>query len=210
MATSGTAFESLRDRSRVAVLMEHPLRLAIVHAASAPGSATEIAAGLGVSRQRVNYHIGRLRRAGFLVPAGRRKRRGFIEQRYAATAQGYVVDSKALGPVGVRVDQVQDRLSADYLVALSAQLQDELGEVIGKAARQGKRVATMSLSAEIRFTSPAQRTRFAQALQHAVAQVVARHSAPAQTSDGKPLTGRVYRLMVGCYPPPAPDPHRTD
>jgi DNA-binding transcriptional ArsR family regulator len=195
--------ESVRDRTRAGALMEHPLRLAILHAAATPRSATEIAAGLGLPRQRVNYHIGRLRRAGFLVPAGRRRRRGLFEQRYTASAQAYVLDPEVLGPVGARVDLIRDQLSADYLVALSTQVQSDLGQVLTEATRQGKRVATMSISTEIRFTSPEQRTRFAHALERAVARLVRHYTAPARAADGEPLSGRLFRLVVGCYPPPA-------
>src|SRR5688572_11587861 len=120
MTLPATVIESVKDRTRVGALVEHPLRLAILRAAAEPRSATEIAAGLGLPRQRVNYHIGRLRRAGFLVPAGRRRRRGLFEQRYTATAQAYVVDPEVLGPVLARPDGIADRLSAEYLVALSA------------------------------------------------------------------------------------------
>jgi DNA-binding transcriptional ArsR family regulator len=203
MAASLPPVESVRERSRVGALVEHPLRLAILHAASAPSSATEIAAGLGLPRQRVNYHIGRLRRAGFLVPAGRRKRRGLFEQRYVATAQAYVLDPAVLGPVRARTDLISDRLSAEYLVALSSQIQSDLSQVLSEAAHLDKRVATMSISAEIRFAGPEQRADFARGLERAIARLVGRYAGPAQSADGKPLSGRLFRLVVGCYPPPA-------
>jgi DNA-binding transcriptional ArsR family regulator len=193
----------------VGALVEHPLRLAILRAAAEPRSATEIAAGLGLPRQRVNYHIGRLRRAGFLVPAGRRRRRGLFEQRYTATAQTYVVDPEVLGPVLARPDRIADRLSAEYLVALAAQIQGDLGQVMHEAARQDKRVATLSLSTEIRFAGPQQRARFARELEHALTRLVARYADPATTADGAPAPGRLFRLVVGCYPPPAPSPPGT-
>jgi DNA-binding transcriptional ArsR family regulator len=203
MTAPAAPLESVRDRTRVGALVAHPLRLAILQAAAAPSSATEIAARLGVPRQRVNYHVTRLRRAGFLVPAGRRRRRGLFEQRYAASAQAYVVDTGVLGPLGARAEHIADRMSAEYLVALSSQTQSELGQVMAEASQAGKRVATMSLSTEVRFTSPEQRARFARALEGAVTRLIARQSAPARTADGRPLPGRLFRLVVGCYPPPA-------
>jgi DNA-binding transcriptional ArsR family regulator len=199
--------ESVRDRTRVGALVEHPLRLAILQAAASPRSATEIAAGLGLPRQRVNYHIGRLRRAGFLVPADRRRRRGLFEQRYTATARAYVVDPGVLGPVRARLEQITDRLSAEYLVALAIQMQGDLGQVMGEATAEGKRVATLSISTEFRFLDPAQRARFAQELERAIKRVVGRCAAPAVAADGKPAPGRLFRLVVGCYPPP-PTPRR--
>jgi biotin operon repressor len=188
--------------------MAHPLRLAILQAAaSAPHSATEIAAGLGIPRQRVNYHVARLRRAGFLVPAARRKRRGLHEQQYTASAQAYVVDPGILGSLGARAERIEDRLSADYLVALAAQTQSELGQVMADAGQAGKRVATLSVSADVRFSSPEQRARFARALELAITRLIARHAAPARADDGRPLPGRLFRLVVGCYPPPATPRH---
>jgi DNA-binding transcriptional ArsR family regulator len=204
MSALPMALESVRDQSRVGALVEHPLRLAILRAAAEPRSATEIAAGLGLPRQRVNYHIGRLKRAGFLIPAERRRRRGLYEQRYRASATAYVVAPEALGPVGVQPDRVEDRLSAEYLVALAAQAQGELGQVLTEAARQGKRVATLSISTDVRFTSPQQRARFARALHRAITRVVGRYGGPSTTSEGEPAAGRLFRLVIGCYPPPAP------
>jgi DNA-binding transcriptional ArsR family regulator len=203
MSVPAIAVESVRDRSRVGALVEHPLRLAILRAAAEPRSATEIAAGLGLPRQRVNYHIGRLRRAGFLVPAERRRRRGLFEQRYTASARAYVVAPEALGPVAARADQMEDRMSAEYLLALAAQTQGDLGQALADAARQGKRVATLSISTEVRFTSPEQRARFARALQKAITRVVGRHTSPSSTAEGAPAAGRLFRLVVGCFPPPA-------
>ena len=210
MTTSIPPLESIRERTRVGALVEHPLRLAILQAAVSPRSATEIAAGLGLPRQRVNYHIGRLRRAGFLVPADRRRRRGLFEQRYTATARAYVVDPGVLGPVRARVDQIADRVSAEYLVALATQVQGDLSQVMGDAAAEGKRVATLSISTEVRFLNPGQRARFAQALERAVKRLVGRHAAPATAADGGPAPGRLFRLVVGCYPPPTSPGARGD
>jgi DNA-binding transcriptional ArsR family regulator len=203
MPLAPVPLETVRDRSRVGTLVEHPLRIAILRAAAEPRSATEIAAGLGLPRQRVNYHLGRLRRAGFLVPAERRRRRGLFEQRYRASAMAYVVSPEALGPVAAEADRIEDRLSAEYLVALAAQVQGDLGQVAAAASRQGKRVATLSISTEVRFTSPAQRARFARALQRALTRVVGRYAGPSTTAEGGPAAGRLFRLVVGCYPPPA-------
>jgi DNA-binding transcriptional ArsR family regulator len=200
-ASAPLELESVRDRARVGALVEHPLRLAILRAAASPRSATEIAAGLGLPRQRVNYHIGRLRRAGFLVPADRRRRRGLFEQRYTATARAYMVDPRAMGPVQARLDRIADRLSADYLLALSSQVQSDLGQVMVEAAAAGKRVATLSISTEVRFRDAEQRARFARELERAIKRVVGRYSDPAVSADGDPGPGRLFRLMVGCYPP---------
>jgi DNA-binding transcriptional ArsR family regulator len=205
-AVTPRELESVRERARVGALVEHPLRLAILRAATSPRSATEIAAGLGLPRQRVNYHIGRLRRAGFLIPADRRRRRGLFEQRYTATARAYLVDPGALGPVQASLERIADRLSAEYLLALSSQVQSDLSRVMGEAAASGKSVATLSISTEVRFIDAEQRARFTRELERVIKRMVGRYAAPAVTADGEPAKGRLFRLVVGCYPPPAREP----
>jgi DNA-binding transcriptional ArsR family regulator len=78
--------ETVRDGRRAALLVQHPLRSQILNIARAPMSPSAIAAELGESRQKVNYHVKQLRRAGFLRPAGRRRKRGLVEQHVVASA----------------------------------------------------------------------------------------------------------------------------
>ncbi len=194
--------ETITEGARAAVLVHHPLRPRILSLAREPASATQIAAVLGEARQKVNYHVRQLHRAGLLRPAGRRKKRNMVEQRFVATARAYVLAPQLVGPLAAEAAQVADALSAAYLVALASQAQAELATVMQAAGAQGKRVATMSVSAEMRFESAEQREGFARALQSGLAQVVAEHSAPATKLDGSVGTGRSYRLVVGCYPIP--------
>jgi hypothetical protein len=93
-----------------------------------------------------------------------------------------------------------DRYSAAYLLYLSALLQEELGVWLESGGEDGERVPTLSLGAEIRFDSARQRAAFADSLQRAVTEVIARHTSPACDVKGQPRGGRAYRLLVGCYP----------
>jgi hypothetical protein len=52
----------------------------------------------------------------------------------------------------------------------------------------------------LRFESAEQRTAFAAALQRAVMHTIGRHASPARRPDGSPGPGRLYRLVLGCYP----------
>jgi DNA-binding transcriptional ArsR family regulator len=194
--------ETITDCTRAAVLVQHPLRPRILSIAREPASATQIAAVLGEARQKVNYHVRQLYRAGLLKPAGRRRKRNMVEQRFVATARTYVLAPQLIGPLAAEAAQVADALSASYLVALASQAQAELATVMEAAGAQGKRVSTMSMSAEMRFESAEQREGFARALQNALTKVVADHSAPATKRDGSAGAGRPYRLVVGCYPIP--------
>jgi hypothetical protein len=194
--------ETITEGPQAAVLVQHPLRPRILSLAREPASATQIAAVLGEARQKVNYHVHQLHRAGLLKPAGRRKKRNMVEQRFVATARAYVLAPQLVGPLAAEAAQVADALSASHLVALASQTQAELATVMQAAGAQGKRVSTLSVSAEIRFESAEQREEFARALQSALTKVIAEHSAPATRRDGTAGTGRPYRLVVGCYPIP--------
>ena len=194
--------ETITDGSRAAVLVQHPLRPRILSLAREPASATQIAAALGEGRQKVNYHVRQLHRAGLLKAAGRRKKRNMVEQRFIATARAYVLAPQLVGPLAAEAARVADVLSASHLVALASQSQAELATVMEAAAAQGKRVATLSMSAELRFESTEQREGFAQALQGALTKVVAEYASPMTRRDGSAGAGRPYRLVVGCYPIP--------
>ena len=91
------AIESVDSPRRASALL-NPMRLRLVRMAQEPVSATELARRLGLPRQRVNYHVRELARAGFLRPAGRRRKRNLVEQRYVATARSYVLSPEILGP----------------------------------------------------------------------------------------------------------------
>lgn len=201
--SGASGVECVRDPGRASVVLD-PLRLAILERSRQPRSASDIAGELGLPRQRVNYHVKELAKAGFLVEAGRVRRRNFYEQRYRATAGGYLVSPEALGPVAADPEAVADRMSAAYLLALSARLQREVGGAAERAEAGGWRLATLSMDAELRFESGAQRRAFAEALRDAVAAVVAEHAAPARIDDGSPGAGTRYRLMLGCWPVAVP------
>ncbi len=197
-------------RGRRAAVLMHPLRLRILSLARQPASATEIAARLRLPRQMVNYHVRELARARFLRRAGQRRKRNMIERRYLATARAYVLSPEILGPLGADARQVRDTFSAAYLLALTAQVQSELGQATQEAAEQGKLLSTLSLASELRFESAEQRAAFSAALRDAVVEVIAKHSSPATLADGSPGSGRPYRLVVGCYPiPPGPQTEKT-
>jgi DNA-binding transcriptional ArsR family regulator len=188
------------ERARAAALLSHPLRTRILALARDAASATEMAARLGLPRQRVNYHVRQLARARFLRRAGRVRKRNLIEQRYVASAHAYVLAPGVLGPVAAGGAVPEDTLSAARLVSLAGQAQHEVVEAMAVAAGEGKRLATLSLAADIRFESADQRAAFTAALQAALTDIVGRFTSADRTASGAPATGRPFRLFVACYP----------
>lgn len=193
------SLESVGSARRASALL-NPMRLRLLRLAQEPASATEMAKRLSLPRQRVNYHVRELARAGFLRPAGRRRKRNWVEQRYVATARSYVLSPEILGPLAPDWRAIADTASADYLLALAEQVRSDVSKVEEEAKSRGQRVSTLSVKSQFRFESPAQRAEFANAMRQAIVEVIARHSSPDRLASGRPGRGRPYRLVLACYP----------
>jgi DNA-binding IclR family transcriptional regulator len=187
------------DPRKAAALLQQPIRLRILELAQEPVSATGLAAKLELPRQKVNYHVRTLARAGLLRRAGQRKRRNMIEQRYVAASRVFVLAPELLGRLGAHARAPQDALGAGALVALLAKGQADVGCAMRESAATGRPVATLTLAADVRFESAEQRRHFAEALRDAVLSVVDRYASPALTGAGEPAQGKLHRLVVGCY-----------
>jgi len=202
MATAAAPVGMIRDAPKAGVLLK-PLRREILAHARTPVSAAGIAAAMGRPRQMVNYHVRELARAGFLRRAGRVKKRGLTEQRYVVSAQAFVLAPEMLGAFDACAadERTADKASAGYLLMLATRLQRELSESWRKAEAAGTPLPLLSLDTEFAFASPADRTRFAQALTKAITAVVAEHTTPLERAE-RSTPGAItrYRLVMGCYP----------
>ena len=160
---SSAEIHCITERAHAAEVLQ-PLRLEILQLAREPASASEISQRLGLSRQRVNYHVRILARSGFLRRAGRRRRRNMIEQRYVASARAFLLSPELLGGVGADWRRVEDAAGAGYLLALNCQMGSDLVRVWRESGKTGKRASTLSLKSQFRFESSEQRERFERAL----------------------------------------------
>lgn len=203
-AIDQTELECVVEGRRAVALLD-PLRSRILTLARQPASATDLGARLGLPRQRVNYHVRELYRAGLLKRAGRRRKRNMFEQRYVASARGYILSPELLGQALADWRAVSDVGSAAYLLALSAQMQADVARAARRALAAGKHLPTLSIKSQFRFESPEQRERFTRELKDAVVAVIARFTAPNLSEDGKPGAGRSHRIVIGCYPYAAED-----
>ena len=184
------------ERPAAAAAALDPIRARLLSALAEPGSASSLAERLGLPRQKINYHLRTLEAHGLVRLVEERQRRGLTERVVVATASSYVVSPAAMGDASVSLTRTPDRLSADYLVALAARAIREVGTLMRRANLAGKRLATLSIDAEIRFRSPAERAQFAAEVTDAVTRLAARyHAADAPE-------GRSFRLMVAAHPIP--------
>ena len=174
-----------------------PIKTRLLAELSEPASAASLAGRLGLTRQKVNYHLRALDDHKLVEPAEERQWGGLTERLMVATASSYVVSPAALGPIGADPARSSDRLSASYLIALAARVVREVGDLWRTAREKDKRLATLSIDTVIRFRSPADRAAFAADLANAVAALAARYH------DESALGGRPHRLVIASYPAPA-------
>ena len=99
---------------------------------------------MGLTRQKVNYHLNALEAHGLVEPASQKKWGGLTERLLVATAASYVVSPVALGSAGADPGRTADRLSASYLVAVAARVIREVGGLVRAARDTGKRLPTLS------------------------------------------------------------------
>jgi DNA-binding transcriptional ArsR family regulator len=181
----------IEDAATAAVAID-PVRARLLAALRKPGSASSMAAALGMSRQNLNHHLRALERHGLVELVEERRKGNMIERVVRASANAYVVSPQSWALVAPDPDQQPDKLSAQWLLALAARLLHDVGRLITLAGR--RRVATFAIDGEVRFATAADRAAFAEALGDAVGELVARFHAP----DG--AEGRTHRIVVALHP----------
>ena len=162
-----------------------PLRRAVLEQLREAGSASEVAARLGETRQRVNYHVRELERAGLVELVEERARRGCTERVVRATSSAVVVEPVVVGDLGE-----QDRFAADTLLAGGARLVRDVAAARTAAAARGQRLLTFAIEAEVGLSRPSDLERFADALADRIAELAAEFGAGQ----------RRYRILVGGHP----------
>jgi DNA-binding transcriptional ArsR family regulator len=189
------------DDPAAATVALEPMRSRLLSELAAPASAAALAARVGLTRQKVNYHLNALEAHGLVQLAHERKWGGLTERLLVATAASYVVSPGALGPIAADPSREVDRLSASYLIALGARVVGEVGDLVRRAKDTGKRLATLAVDTEVRFRSASDRAAFSNELTEAVAKLVSKYH------DESAPGGRLHRVTVVAHPlPKKPDP----
>lgn len=192
MAVPSTRFVDDPDRVRAAL---SPLRRELLRRLTEPASATELATAMELPRQKVNYHLRVLERAGLIELVEERRRRGCTERVMRAGADAFVVDPAVLSGWSRLAER--DRFAAEHLVETAAATVRDVSRMQSAAAEQDKRLLTFTLEADVAFAEPADVHRFADALARAITSA----AEELGTRDG----GRPYRIVVGGHPAPAPE-----
>lgn len=181
------------DEPAAATAVLDPVRSRLLASLRVPGSASSLAAAMGMPRQKVNYHLRTLEHLGLVKHVEFRPRRGLTERVVQSTASSYVLSPTVLGanaPEPARLD----RLSTAYLVAVAARLVREVGELARRADAVGKPLPTLTIDTQVCFASAADRAAFTAELAEAVTRLVGRYHAPHAVG------GRAHRLVVAGHP----------
>src|SRR5215467_4084557 len=130
-----------------------PIRARLLAELTEPGSATMLAAKVGLARQKVNYHLRELEAHGLVELVEERRKGNVTERVMRATAASYVISPAALAAVAPDPARAPDRLSARWLLALAAQLVRDIGDLLTGAERAQKKLATFAMEGKVRFAS---------------------------------------------------------
>jgi DNA-binding transcriptional ArsR family regulator len=193
MPTPSVALLDRPDRLRIAL---SPIRRQLLERLREPASATELAAEMALGRQRVNYHLRELEKAGLLHLVEERQRRGCVERILAARADAFVVDPSVMGRRRTLAISAaaQDRFSAEHLLDAAGDVVRHVARMRTRAEQEGTRLLTFAIDTEVAFATPADFERFTTALAEFVAREAAKVPAAA--------SGRRYRILLGGHPAP--------
>jgi DNA-binding transcriptional ArsR family regulator len=192
------------DDAAAAEVSLDPVRARLLAALTEPGSASTLAAQVGLTRQKVNYHLRALERHGLLELVEERRKGNCTERVLRATAASYVISPAALAAVAPDPSRAPDQLSARWLLALAGRLVHEVGTLITGASAARRPLATFAIDSEVRFASAASRAAFAAELAGAVTALVGKYH--DETAQG----GRPHRLVVALHPSITHRPDRTE
>ena len=88
--------EVIEDPAAAVVALD-PIRARLLAALAEPASAATLAGAVGLTRQKVNYHLRALEAHGLVEVAEERRWGGLTERLLVATAASYVISPGALG-----------------------------------------------------------------------------------------------------------------
>lgn len=180
-----------------------PIRTRILMELAEPGSATQLAAKMGLPRQKLNYHLKALERHGLVELVEERRKGNVTERILRASAASYLISPAALASVAPDPHKFSDRFSAFWLLALASRMVQEMGQLIAGAAAVQQKLPTFAIDGEITFRTAADRAAFAEELGAAVTRLVDKYhdAGPGAPGHGAPAgSGRRHRLVVALHP----------
>jgi DNA-binding transcriptional ArsR family regulator len=184
---------ALLDRPEPLRAALSPIRRRLLDRLRTPASATELSVEMSLGRQRLNYHLRELEKAGLVHLVEQRQRRGFVERVMAARADAFVIDPSMMGAAQTTKSRAaaQDRFSAEHLIDTAGSIVRNVTRMRARASEEGTRLLTFSIDTEISFATPEAFERFTTELSESLARHAAQFNAPG---------GRRYRVVIAGHP----------
>jgi DNA-binding transcriptional ArsR family regulator len=179
------------DDPEVLAVLGHPLRIRILEALREPASAAAVARAVDQPRQKVNYHLKELERAGLVVPVEERRVRNFIETLYQAVARSFVVSPQIAWSDPRRIDALRSQHSLERLVLVGERMQRDAAALLDRAAFDGEQIASAAVEVDVHFADERDRAAFLEEYLQAIRALTDRYGA----RDGLP-----YKVVVAAYP----------
>ncbi len=171
---SPSALEVIEDPGQASSVL-NPVRLRLLMELAEPDSAAGLARRLKLPRQAVTYHVRQLEADGLVTLIEERRRRNCVERVVQATARTYVISPSALGALAVDPEQMGERFSPSYLIAVAAQLIRDVTTLSHLAEETDRRLATLTIQTGVRFAGPAEQHAFVYELADALGQLVTKY-----------------------------------
>ena len=181
---------AVREPEQLQALV-HPVRVQILAALREPAAAATVARGIGQPRQKVNYHLKELERAGLVEQVGERRVGNFIESVYRAVARTFLVSPEVTWADPRRLEALRSQHSLQTLVLLGERLQRDAASLLARAAFDGEEIASASVLAEAHFAGEAEREAFLAEYVRATAELLEKYGQKE---------GAAYRVVLATYP----------
>ena len=171
--------------------LAHPVRVRVLEALRAPGSAATAARAVGQPRQNVNYHLKELERAGLVRKVGERRNGNFIEALYQSVAPTIVVSPRAAWADPRRAAALREQLSLEHLVLVGERLGRDAAALLDRAAFDGEEIASAAVEADVHFADEAERAAFMREYLQLIGPLLRKYGNRDGTS---------YRVVLAAYP----------
>lgn len=172
-----------------------PMRIEILSRLSTPKTCPELAGELGLTTQKINYHMNVLREAGLVTLVDERRKRGTIEGVYQAVAKSFWFSPHMVTQKKDRA-RAEDQASLAYLLKLAEDLQIDIGHLFERS--EDVSTPSLGVDARIELRDDNQRAEFLQDVKVIFSQLARKYGA---TDKSETDNGGNYRLMLACYAP---------
>jgi DNA-binding transcriptional ArsR family regulator len=177
-----------------------PIRIEILSRLSEPRACPELARDLGITTQKVNYHMNVLKDAGLVNLVEERRKRGTVEGVYQAVAKSFWFSPRLVKYLGDR-ERIQDQASLAYLLQLAEDLQLDIGQMIDRESQES--LPSLGVNAQIQLRDGADRARFLAEIKEIFSHLAQKFGAATNNddtdNDEDKADAGTYRLMLACY-----------